>query len=185
MRDATALARMRALFDAEAPTPRDAPVAVVHLRVAPDERAHVVEGTLRSDGAISLRGVAGAEASPVDAHTLRLVLRGAAQVDLAIDPPTAKLEWSLRRDGTPVRPGQVLLGEFALPLLAHAERLLLDGDRLTWIDAARPPVAGERGELLLWRDPSPITSQVLPTAGKSSSEVAGMMRRWGYAQPGK
>jgi len=180
------LARMRALFDREAPTPRDAPVAVVHLRVAPDARPHVVDGILRSDGAISLRGVAGAEASPVDAHSVRLILRGAAEVDLAIDPPTARLELSLRRDGTPLSPAQLLLGEFALPLLAGAERLALEGERLTWIDAARPPLPGERGEVLLWRDPSPITSLALPAAAaKSSSEVAGMMRRWGYAQPGK
>ena len=184
-RDPVALTRMRALFEREAPTARDAPVAVVHLRVAPDERAHVVDGTLQSDGTISLRGVAGAEASPVDAHTVRLVLRGAAQVDLAIDPPTAKMVLALRRDGTPVAPREVLLGEFALPLLADAAELRLDGERLTWVDAARPPVPGERGEILLWRDPSPITPLTLPAAGKSSSEVAGMMRRWGYAQPGK
>ena len=184
-RDPETLARMRALFEREAPTARDAPVAVVHLRVAPDERAHVVDGTLQSDGAISLRGVAGAEASPVDAHTVRLTLRGAAQVDLAIDPPTAKMVLALRRDGTPVAPREVLLGEFALPLLADAAELRLSGERLTWIDAARPPVPGERGEILLWRDPSPITPLTLPTTAKSSSEVAGMMRRWGYAQPGK
>ena len=184
-RDPEALARMRALFEREAPTGRDAPVAVVHLRVAPDERAHVIDGTLQSDGAISLRGVAGAEASPVDAHTVRLTLRGAAQVDLAIDPPTAKMVLALRRDGTPVAPREVLLGEFALPLLADAAELRLSGERLTWMDAARPPVPGERGEILLWRDPSPITPLTLPTTAKSSSEVAGMMRRWGYAQPGK
>jgi arylsulfatase A-like enzyme len=183
-RDPAQLARMRTLFEREAPTPRDAPVAVVHLRLAPDARAHVVDGTLRSDGAISLRGVAGAEASPVDAHGLHLVLRGAAQVDLAIDPPTAKIELALRRDGTPLSARQLLLGEFALPLLAESGRLELDGERLTWIDAARPPLPGERGELLLWRDPSPITSLTLPSAARTSSEVAGMMRRWGYAQPG-
>jgi hypothetical protein len=184
-RDPEALARMRALFEREAPTARDAPVAVVHLRVAPDERAHVIDGKLQSDGAISLRGIAGAEASPVDAHTVRLTLRGAAQVDLAIDPPTANMVLALRRDGTPVAPREVLLGEFALPLLADAAELRLSGERLTWIDAARPPVPGERGEILLWRDPSPITPLTLPTTAKSSSEVAGMMRRWGYAQPGK
>ncbi len=184
-RDPEELERMRDLFEREAPTPRDAPVAVVHLRVAPDDRAHVVDGTLQSDGAISLRGVAGAEASPVDAHTLRLTLRGAAQVDLAIDPPTAKIVLALRRDGTPVAPREVLLGEFALPLIADADQLRLEGERLTWIDAVRPPVPGDRGAILLWRDPSPITPLTLPAAGKSSSEVAGMMRRWGYAQPGK
>lgn len=185
-REPAVLARMRALFDREAPTARDAPVAVVHLRVAPDERAHVVEGTLQSDGAIWVRGVAGAEASPVDAHTVRLTLRGAAEVDLAIDPPTAQMTLALKRDGTPVTTRQVLLGEFALPLLADAPELRLEGERLTWIDAGRPPVPGDRGEILLWRDPSPITPLTLPPAGgKSSSEVAGMMRRWGYAQPGK
>jgi arylsulfatase A-like enzyme len=179
------LRRMRALFEREAPTPRDAPVAVVHLRVAPDSRPHVVDGTVRSDGVISLRGVAGAEASPVDAHSLRLTLRGAAEVDLAIDPPTAAIELKLRRDGTPLASRQVLLGEFALPLLADQPRLALEGDRLTWIDAARPPVPGERGEVLLWRDPSPITPLAVSKSAKQSSEVAGMMRRWGYAQPGR
>ena len=184
-RDPEALARLRALFDREAPTPRDAPVAVLHLRVAPDSRPHVIEGTLHSDGAMSLRGVAGAEASPVDAHTMRLTLRGAAEVDLAIDPPTAPIELALRRDGTPLPPGQVLLGEFALPLLADRERLALAGERLTWLDAARAPVAGERGEVLLWRDPSAIAPLALPSAGRASGEVAGMMRRWGYAQPAR
>jgi arylsulfatase A-like enzyme len=181
------LARMRALFDREAPTARDAPVAVLHVRLAPDARTHVVDGVLRSDGAISVRGVNGAEASPVDAHALRLTLRGAAEVDLAIDPPTARIELELRRDGTPLAAKQLLLGEFALPLLAGEPRLQLEGERLAWLDAVRPPVPGERGELLIWRDPSPITSLALPTSGsgKSSSEVAGMMRRWGYAQPGR
>jgi arylsulfatase A-like enzyme len=178
------LASMRALFEHEAPTQRDAPISVLHLRVSPGDRDHVVDGTLHSDGAIALRGVAGAEASPVDAHTLKLTLRGAAQVDLAIDPPTAQLQLALRRDGTPLLPREILLGEFGLPLMASAKQLMLDGDRLTWIDAVRPPVPGERGEVLLWRDPSKITPLALSPTKKSSSEVAGMMRRWGYAQPG-
>lgn len=184
--DPQQLAKMRALFDREAPTMRDAPVAVVHLRVAPDARPHVVDGTLHTDGTISLRGVAGAEASPVDAHTLRLTLRGAAEVDLAIDPPTAAVELSLRRDGTPLTTRQLLLGEFALPLLDQSDRMRLDGARLTWMDAKRPPVPGDRGAVLLWRDPSAIAPLALPGASRGSSgEVAGMMRRWGYAQPGK
>jgi hypothetical protein len=179
------LARMRALFDREAPTPRDAPVAVLHLRAAPDTRPHVVQAVLHSDGALSVRGVSNAEATPIDAHTLGLTLRGAAEVDLAIDPPTASVQLDLRRDGTPLTARQVLLGEFALPLLAAEPRVDLRGERLTWLDAARPPMPGERGELLLWRDPSPITSlSGPPSSAKSSSEVAGMMRRWGYAQPG-
>lgn len=180
------LARMRALFDREAPTPRDAPVTVLHLRAAPDARQHVVQARVESDGAISLRGVSNAEATPLDAHTIGLTLRGAAEVDFAIDPPTASLQLDLRRDGTPLTAHQLLLGEFALPLLAAEPRVNLRGEQLTWLDAARPPVPGERGDLILWRDPSPITSlSGPPSSGKSSSEVAGMMRRWGYAQPGK
>ena len=136
-RDPGALARMRALFADQAPTPRDAPVAVVHLRVAPDERAHVVDGTLQPTAPSRCAASPVPRPSPVDAHTLRLTLRGAAEVDLAIDPPTARITLALKRDGTPIVPRQVLLGEFALPLLAGADELRLDGERLTWIDAAR------------------------------------------------
>jgi arylsulfatase A-like enzyme len=179
-----ALARMRALFNKEAPTLRDAPVSVLHLRTAPDARPHTVDGVIRSDGTISIRAVGGAEASPVDAHAIRVVLRGAALVDLVVDPPTAKLEMSFRRDGTPLKPGELLLGRFALPFLQKESAAVLDGDRLTWLDAEREPILGDRGELLLWRDPSAITP-VEPAKTRSNSEVAGMMRRWGYAQPGK
>ena len=108
-----------ALFEREAPTARDAPVAVVHLRVAPDERPHVVDGTLHSDGAISLRGVAGAEASPVDAHTVRLTLarRGAGRSgDRSADGEHDTGAAARRHAGAP---REVLLGEFALPLLAE------------------------------------------------------------------
>jgi arylsulfatase A-like enzyme len=178
------LARMRALFDREAPSLRDAPVSVLHLRTAPDSRPHTVEGVIRSDGAISIRAVGGAEASPVDAHAIRVVMRDAALVDLVVDPPTARLELALRRDGTPLKPGQLLLGRFALPLLGQATQAVLDGDKLTWLDAAREPVLGDRGDFLMWRDPSAITP-VAPTKAKQNGEVAGMMRRWGYAQPGK
>jgi len=178
------LARMRALFEREAPSLRDAPVSVLHLRTAPDSKPHLVDGVIRSDGAISIRAVGGAEASPVDAHAVRVVLRGAALVDLVVDPPTAKLELTFRRDGTPLKPRQLLLGRFALPLLADEPRAVLDGERLTWLDAAREPVLGERGELVLWRDPSAITP-VTPAPAKTNGEVAGMMRRWGYAQPAR
>jgi arylsulfatase A-like enzyme len=183
--DATeALAKMRALFEAETPRPRDAPVSVLHLRVAPSERPRFVDGTLRTDGNLVVRAVAGAEASPLDAHSLRIALHGPAAIDLVVDPAEARLELSLRRDGTPLKPRDLLLGPFGLPLLADLETVVLDGERLCWLDAERPPVLGDRGEVLLWRDPSAITP--LPAANaKSNQEVVGMMRRWGYAQPGK
>jgi arylsulfatase A-like enzyme len=178
------LRRLRAQFEREAPAARDAPVSVLHLRLAPDGRPHTVDGTLRSDGTISVRAVAGAEASPLDAHGVRLTLRGPALVDLVIDPPTASVELALRRDGTPLGPGELLVGPFGLPLLADQPRTRFDGDRLLWLEAARAPVLGERGDVLLWRDPSAITP-LGTQAARQSSEVAGMMRRWGYAQPGK
>jgi arylsulfatase A-like enzyme len=179
------LARMRALFEREAPTTRDAPVAVVHLRIAPDDRPHVINGVLHTDGAISLRTIGSAEASPLDGHSIRFTLRDAAQADFVVDPSSARIELSLRRDGIPLRPGQILVGEFALPLLSAAPSFALDGERLTWMDAARPPILGDHGDVLLWRDPSPITPLAVPPTNGSASEVAGMMRRWGYAQPGR
>jgi arylsulfatase A-like enzyme len=178
------LASMRARFDKEAPSLRDAPVSVLHLRTAPDAQPHLVDGVIRSDGALSIRAVGGAEASPVDAHAVRLTMRGAALVDLVVDPPTAGLELSFRRDGTPLKPRQLLLGRFALPLLGSETSAVLEGERLTWLDAEREPVLGDRGEVILWRDPSAITP-VAPSQAGSNSEVAGMMRRWGYAQPAR
>jgi hypothetical protein len=180
-----ALARMRALFESETPIARDAPVSVLHLRVAPEARPHVIEGTLKSEGTLSLRQVAGAEATPVDKNALRLVLRGAAQVDVVVDPPTAAVELALRKDGTPLGPSQLLIGPFALPLLADRPTLRIEGERLTWLDAARAPFLGERGEVLLWRDPSALTPLVEENRPRARREVADMMRRWGYAQPGK
>jgi hypothetical protein len=176
-----ALARMRSLFDTEAPVPRDAPVAVLHLRLAPDKRDHVIEGTLKSEGMLSVRQVSAAEATPVEKNALKLTLRGAAQVDVVVDPPTAAVELTLRKDGTPLRPAQLLVGPWALPLFTS---LRIEGDRLTWLDAARAPYLGERGELFLWRDPSALTP-LTESQPRARREVADMMRRWGYAQPGK
>jgi arylsulfatase A-like enzyme len=168
------LAKLRAQFDKEAPVARDAPVSVLHLRAA-----------LRSpEGRISVRHVAGAEAAPLDGHTLKITLRGAAQIDLVVDPPTAAIELSLRRDGTPLTSSEILMGPYALPLAGDLPSVTLEGDRLTWLDAGRAPHAGERGELTLWRDPNGLQPLITP-AHKSRGDVADMMRRWGYAQPGK
>jgi hypothetical protein len=83
----------------------------------------------------------------------------------------------------------VLLGPFALPLLGAGPHIVVDGERWGWLDAARPPAAASdsgEAELRLWRDRSTL-APVLAAHGEDASneEVAGMMRRWGYAQPGK
>ena len=78
----------------------------------------------------------------------------------------------------------ILVGGFALPLLADEARVEIAGTHLEWLDAVRAPVPGERGELMLWRDPVVNASTAAPVKGASNGEVAGMMRRWGYAQPG-
>src|SRR5262249_38137222 len=146
------LARMRAAFAAEAPAMRDAPVSVLHLRLAPDQRPgpsgqptpHTVEGTLRTEGTIAIRAVAGAEPSPLDAHAVRLTLRGPALGDLVVDPPSARIELELRKDGSPLDAHELLLGPFGLPMLAPGAQAVLAGATLTWLDAARAPVLGER-----------------------------------------
>jgi arylsulfatase A-like enzyme len=181
------LARMRVLFEAEAPMLPEAPVALTHLALAPDVRTHVVTGTVRSNGALSIRGLAGAEAAPLDAHSLQVSLRGEARLDLAIDPSDATLEIALAKDGTPLPPRRILIGQFALPLLAveNGPTLVIDGEQLAWLDAARAPAPGSRGDVLLWRDRQRrATPPFVAPDARASSEVASMMRRWGYAQQG-
>jgi hypothetical protein len=174
------LKRMRALFDAEAPAPPEVPpAAALHLALAPSAGGARVSGELRSDGAIAFVGLHGAEVTAVDAHRARVTLSGAAQLDMTLEPPDARLELALLRgEGSKVTP---LVGPFALPLFG--DTATIDGARWDWIDAPAPPVLGERGDVLLWRDPSRVTSA--PSSGGARDEVAGMMRRWGYAQPDK
>jgi hypothetical protein len=121
----------------------------------------------------------------VDKGVVRVHLRGESALDFTLDPPNGRLELALSRDGVPVAARQVLVGEYGLPLLEGPSPAVLDGTHLAWMDARRPPPLGENGEILLWRDHTDYRpSPVLPGATAStSSEVAGMMRRWGYAQP--
>jgi arylsulfatase A-like enzyme len=176
------LARMRAAFARLAPVVPDVPQPVLHLQVADDARAHVVEGTLRAAGSLTVRGIAGGEIVGVDARSVRLRLPERGRVDLLVEPPNARVELALRRDGIPLRTGQLLLGRFALPLLDEMDRTVIDDERWSWLDSERPPLFGERGEVLLWRDPS-RAPQTEAAAPETHDEVAGMMRRWGYAQP--
>jgi arylsulfatase A-like enzyme len=152
------------------------PVAVTHLRLAADRRPHLVAGTLKSDGPISVRALENAEALPLDGHSLKIILRGPGQIDLAVEQ---SLSFELQRDGVPIGAREILVGPYALPLLPGAA---VEGPRWSWLDAARRPVDGDRGDLLLWRDPSRAV-ELPASAAHADDEVAGMMQRWGYAQP--
>ena len=196
------LARMRALFEHEAPTPPAAPASVIHLRMAASSREHEITGVIRAaTGNILVRGVSHGEVSPVDAHGIRVTLRSPGQLDLAVEPPTSELRLTLRRDGTPLGPGQLLVGPYGLPLLGDGPLPLaaagappgedlptavLSTEMLRWLDAARGPPAGDHGDLTMWRDPgSSLPIPVESAKSTGGDDVATMMRRWGYAQPPK
>lgn len=178
------LARMRTLFEQNTPVAKEPRLPLVHLRVAPAPVPQLVEGVVRTSGSVSVQRLAGGEVWPVDAHAVGVRLHENAALDLAVDPPTASLQLALRRDGRIVDAGQVLLGGLGLPLLAGEHGIVLDRDKLAWVDAARPPVLGQRGDILLWRDQLAAAPMALPENVEGDDEVAHMMRRWGYAQPG-
>jgi hypothetical protein len=161
---------MRALWTRWKPEPPKTTPAFVHLRLAPG--AKNVEGILRSDGKIVRPG------SPGE-HVVRVSLQPSEQIDFSLTPPDAMLELDLTRDGKPVRGPDLMVGPFGLPFLESAH---VSDVRWSWLDAPRPPVAGNRGDLLLWRDPS-RAGDVPALAAHANDEVAGMMQRWGYAQP--
>jgi hypothetical protein len=57
---------------------------------------------------------------------------------------------------------------------------------LARLSAVYPPVPGERGDVLLWRDqgsPSASAPLLSRSTQATQGEVATMMRDWGYAQP--
>jgi arylsulfatase A-like enzyme len=181
-----ALAKMRARFEREAPVPPPAPAAAIHLVVAPDDRPHLVTGVLRSDGGISVLGISGGEAVPVDAHSVRISLRDAARVDVALDPAGSRLTLQLERDGIAVGSERLLVGPFALPLFASAMRrpqIVVEAAQLGWLDAVRQPPSGTRGEISMWRDPGALLPSPVESKGSTGGDdVATMMRRWGYAK---
>jgi arylsulfatase A-like enzyme len=181
------LADARALFAREAPIPPEPPAALLHLRLAPDDRGHLLEGTVRARAGaqLAVRGLQHGEAAPLDARTVRFRLHGPGQLDLAVDPEDAALELTLRRDGTPVAPSQLLVGPFALPLLSGDAPIVLHAAVLPWLVAERAPVDGRRGDILVYRDLPTAASVAAATTearARGESEVASMMRRWGYAK---
>ena len=207
--------RMREEFAHYAPLPPERGLPLTHLLLAPDTRAsHLLTGTLvSSDLAMSVQGVRSGEVVPRAPGRIDVTVRAGGEIDLLVDPE-ARLEWTIYRDGLPVAPRDMLLGPFSLPLLvgwtaagtpqpvdagtaaaaaaaaaagtaAGNGSFTVDGLLLDRLSAAYPPVPGERGEVLLWRDQAApgVAATSSSRAGGSASEVATLMRDWGYARP--
>ncbi|MDW8283859.1 MAG: sulfatase [Myxococcales bacterium] len=190
------LQRMRALFERELPRPPSRQLPVLHLRVARHgNQVHRVTGTLTTAGAnLAVRSISGGELRPDAPNRVLLELESGGAVDLQLDPE-ARIELQLAIDGTPLPPERLLIGPYALPLLAGRPRegqrhvAVIDGALLSRLDAQHPPVLGDRGEVLLWRDEGAATPLAATAQegrpGGDESEIATMMRSWGYAQPEK
>jgi arylsulfatase A-like enzyme len=172
------LERLRALFQREAPRLPVVQDAVAHLQRGARESPgspDLIEGTLRSDGTVQLRGVDRARAEAVNPHTVRVALEPSGRIDFVTDPPDAKTELSLLPTA-----GRLLVGPYALPLFGHGPVFELDDERWSWLDSPRTPYLGEGDDLFVWRDPG-AHGTALPLDAGANREVAGMMKRWGYA----
>lgn len=205
------LRTMRELFTRHAPRLPDAKIPLTHLALAPSPTSRQLHGILMSsDLQLAVAGVRDGEVTPLRPGQLEVLLRPGGQLDVHIDPD-AKLELQLTLDGLPLAKEQLLLGPYSLPLLDQSAppsrpaeaapdgfgtakdsqdplTLTLQGPILGRLFAAYPPVLGERGEVLLWRDqPSPgaIATSLSRGGSSTQSEVATVMRDWGYAQPEK
>lgn len=193
-----ALSAMREAFGRNAPPVPEALLPVTHLYLAPSGgRTRVLAGVITSaDTQLSVAGVSGGEVSPLGPGRLEITLHSGGRLDLNADAD-ARLQLQLTLDGLPLSPEGLLLGPYSLPLLhsgpadlgpaAEAEgALVVAGSALARLTAAYPPVPGERGDVLLWRDQaSPAASAPLLSRSTQATqgEVATMMRDWGYAQP--
>jgi arylsulfatase len=180
---AAPLGRLRSLFDQLAPSLPKLGEPVFHLMAERASKANLLEVTITTAGTLSLRTLADAELIPTDAHMFTAKLHGGGSVEWMVEPPDAEMSISLLCDGDALPLSRLLVGPYALPYFAaEGGELHLNGDRLTWLDAPRPPMITERGGLLLWRDDS-ATSPLLTSNRGANQEVAGMMQKWGYSQP--
>jgi Sulfatase len=178
-RDFERMARARRLFAGCAPPRLE---SRYHLALAADSRPHHLEGTFAvgEQARVDTRRVTNA-ATSVDARTIRISLDGPGFIDLGVEPPEAPLTLNLTLDGAPLDPTHLLAGEFALPLVDAP----LQGDLLRRFDAPNPPLSGDRGGVLLYRDAARRGKELPAAAAQANDEVTGMMQRWGYAQPAK
>ena len=198
-----ALQNMRTLFSQHAPRLPDAKLPVTHLALAPVPSNRLLRGLVKSsDLQLAVAGVRLGEVTPLRAGQLEIQLQPGGQLDLHIDPE-ATIDLQLTMDGLPLDRTQLLIGPYSLPLLANwppmaaagetgnsdgadLPNLTLYGPVLGRLFAAYPPVLGERGDVLLWRDqPSPgaVATSLSRGGAFTQSEVATVMRDWGYAQP--
>ena len=192
------LLAMREAFGRNAPPLPEAQLPVTHLHLAPSGgRSRVLSGVITSaDAQLSVAGVTGGEVSPLGPGRLEITLRSGGRLDLNADAD-ARLQLQLTLDGLPLSPEGLLLGPYSLPLLHSAPAdlgaagdaegaLVIAGTTLARLTAAYPPVPGERGDVLLWRDQASAAASA-PLLSRSTQatqgEVATMMRDWGYAQP--
>ncbi len=188
------LVELRAIFDRETPSPPDRQLPVLHLRVASQgKQVHRITGTISTTGTnLAVRSITGGELRPDSPNRLLLSLQTGGGVDLLVDPE-ACIELQLAVDGVPLQAGRILLGPYGLPLLSgrkgenvESPIATIDGSLLSRLDAAHPPVLGDRGEVLVWRDQGAATPLAATAqegaAASDDGEVAGMMRSWGYAQ---
>lgn len=194
----TRLAEMRALFEREAPSPPDRQLPVLHVKVAPQgKQGHLLTGTITTSGSnLAVRSISGGELRPDSPNRMLVSLQSGGGCDLLVDPE-ARIELQLAMDGVPLHAGQILLGPYGLPLLAgrkgegQADSLVavIDGALLSRLDAVHPPVLGDHGEVLVWRDQGAATPLAATAAegtpGTDTGEIAGMMQNWGYAQTEK
>ncbi|HNI59896.1 MAG TPA: sulfatase [Pseudomonadota bacterium] len=206
------LRTMREQFSRHAPRLPDAKMPVTHLALAPGPTSRQLHGlVMSSDLQLAVAGVRDGEVTPLRPGQLEVLLQPGGQLDVHMDPD-AKLDLQLTLDGLPLAKEQLLLGPYSLPLLSQGTTpqpvaaghegtpdakppdssepltLTLQGTILGRLFAAYPPVLGERGDVLLWRDqPSPgaIATSLSRGGGSTQSEVATVMRDWGYAQPEK
>lgn len=186
------LTRLRDEFARHAPLPPEQGLPITHLLLAKDARApHLLKGTLIStDLSLSVQGVKSGEVVPSAPGRIDISLRPGGSLDVLVDP-NARLELLLYRDGLMLGPRELLLGPFSLPLLpetaasATAGPIAIEGGVLDRLSAAYPPVPGERGEVLLWRDQAApgIAATAATQTASSAGEVATLMRDWGYARP--
>ncbi|HMU38130.1 MAG TPA: sulfatase [Pseudomonadota bacterium] len=206
------LQTMREMFSQHAPRLPDAKLPLLHLALAPGPASRQLHGFFESsDLQLSVAGVKNGEVTPLRPGQLEIRLLPGGQLDVHIDPE-ARVDLQLTLDGLPLSSEQLLLGPYSLPLLATAQfpsrehpsdtgkqdaffanvgepvTLTLRGSVLNRLFAVYPPVQGERGDVLLWRDqPSPgaIVTSLSRGGASTQSEVATVMRDWGYAQPDK
>ncbi|HEY3357425.1 MAG TPA: sulfatase [Polyangia bacterium] len=166
--------------------------ALVHLRLTPDGMPHRFEARVRSAQPVAVRGLTGqvrvrgaAGGVTLEADGVRGPVEIALEIDLAAG---AQIEATV--DGQPLPAERILVGRFALALLA-GPRLQLD--RTTW-DAIRARSAPPRDDpgVYVWGEggagaaPTVAAGAAVEDSGPVVTPVGGdvtkILKGWGYIQ---